>query len=199
MILKLNTYTHFFNSSTFKYYAVEQNGNPDIEEIHYLDEKLDLTNPDSFDLAIRFLNDCKECNYELRDTCNSPIIETLLGISLVSNLEHIYDTLNATTDTIIELLVDAKNELIKRNELAKRHTDGCSCTVCHEAEKESDPVEPVSNTETVELPRKSFPKTFELARKYVETVMDPVSELPDSDYNTIITILTQYGEWILKH
>ena len=118
MILKLNTYTYFFASSAFKYYAVEENGNPDIEEIYYFDEKLDLEDPESYDVAIEFLNDCKECNYELRDTCNSPIIETLLGISLVSNLEHIYDTLNTTTDTIIELLVDAKNELIKRNELA---------------------------------------------------------------------------------
>ena len=187
MVLKLYTYTYFFASSAFKYYAVEDSDNMDIEKIYYFDEELDLEDPESYDVAIEFLNGCKECNYEFRDTCDSPIIEALLGISLVSDLEKINDTINTKTDQIIEALTNAKNELLRKNELAKRLTDGCSCTVRQEAEKESDPVEPVSNT-----------KTFELAREYIETVMDPASELHDADYNVILTTLTNYGNWLLK-
>ena len=190
MVLKLYTYTYFFASSAFKYYAVEDSDNMDIEKIYYFDEELDLEDPESYDVAIEFLNGCKECNYELRDTCDSPIIEAFLGISLVSDLEKINDTINTKTDQIIEALTNAKNELLRKNELAKRITDGCSRTVCQEAEKESDPVEPVepiSNT-----------KTFELARTYIETVMDPAEELPDADYNVILTTLTNYGNWLLK-
>ena len=190
MVLKLYTYTYFFASSAFKYYAVEDSDNMDIEKIYYFDEELDLEDPESYDVAIEFLNGCKECNYELRDTCDSPIIEALLGISLVSDLEKINDTINAKTDQIIEALTNAKNELLRKNELAKRYTDGCSCTVCPEVEKKSDPVkpvEPVSNS-----------KTFELARTYIETVMDPAEELPDADYNVILTTLTNYGNWLLK-
>ena len=190
MVLKLYTYTYFFASSAFKYYAVEDSDNMDIEKIYYFDEELDLEDPESYDVAIEFLNGCKECNYELCDTCDSPIIEALLGISLVSDLEKINDTINAKTDQIIEALTNAKNELLRKNELAKRYTDGCSCIVCPEVEKESDPVkpvEPVSNS-----------KTFELARTYIETVMDPAEELPDADYNVILTTLTNYGNWLLK-
>ena len=197
MVLKLYTYTYFFASSAFKYYAVEDNGNSDIEKIYYFDEELDLEDPESYDVAIEFLNGCKECNCELYDTCDSPIIEALLGISLVSDLEKINDTINTKTDQIIEALTNAKNELLRKNELAKRYTDGCSRTVCPEVEKKSDPVEPVSNTETVELQRKTYPKTFELARTYIETVMDPAEELPDADYNVILTTLTNYGNWLL--
>ena len=190
MVLKLYTYTYFFASSAFKYYAVEDSDNMDIEKIYYFDEELDLEDPESYDVAIEFLNGCKECNYELRDTCDSPIIEALLGISLVSDLEKINDTINTKTDQIIEALTNAKNELLRKKELAKRYTDGCSCTVCPEVEKESDPVkpvEPVSNS-----------KTFELARTYIETVMDPAEELPDADYNVILTTLTNYGNWLLN-
>ena len=187
MVLKLYTYTYFFASSAFKYYAVEDSDNTDIEKIYYFDEELDLEDPESYDVAIEFLNGCKECNYELRDTCDSPIIDALLGMSLVSDFEKINDTINTKTDQIIEALTNAKNELLRKNELAKRLTDGCICTVCPEAEKESDPVEPVSNT-----------KTFELAREYIETVMDPAEELPDADYNVILTTLTNYGNWLLK-
>lgn len=190
MVLKLYTYTYFFASSAFKYYAVEDSDNMDIEKIYYFDEELDLEDPESYDVAIEFLNGCKECNCELCDTCDSPIIEALLGISLVSDLEKINDTINTKTDQIIEALTNAKNELLRKNELAKRLTDGCSRTVCPEAEKKSDPVkpvEPVSNS-----------KTFELARTYIETVMDPAEELPDADYNVILTTLTNYGNWLLK-
>ena len=183
MVLKLNTYDSFFTSAPFKFYAVEENDNPDIEEIYYLGEELDLNDPESYDLAIDFLNDCKEYDCEIYDTYKSPILEALLGKSFVSNFEKIYDDMNDETDSVIGLLTRTKTELLKRNEPSK------CCKGCKEVEKKTDPVkpvEPVSNT-----------TTFELARKYIETVMDPAGELPDADYNVILTTLTNYGNWIL--
>ena len=176
MVLKLNTYDSFFTSAPFKFYAVEENGNPDIEEIYYLGEELDLNDPKSYDLAIDFLKDCKEYDCEIYHTYIFGVLDTLLGESL----EKIYDTINEETDSVIELLTKAKTELLKRNEPTK------CCKACQEVEKKTDKVESVSNT-----------TTFELARKYIETVMDPVSELPDADYNVILTTLTNYGNWIL--
>ena len=174
MVLKLNTYDSFFTSAPFKFYAVEENDNPDIEEIYYLGKELDLNDPKSYDLAIDFLNDCKEYDCEIYDTCIFGVLDTLLGESF----KKIYDAMNEETDSVIELVTRAKTELLKRNEPTK------CCERCKEVEKKTDPV---SNT-----------MTFELARKYIETVMDPASELPDADYNVILTTLTNYGNWVLK-
>ena len=174
MVLKLNTYDSFFTSAPFKFYAVEENDNPDIEKIYYLGEELDLNDPKSYDLAIDFLNECKEYDCEIYDTCIFGVLDTLLGESF----KKIYDAMNEETDSVIELVTKAKTELLKRNEPTK------CCERCKEVEKKT---EPVSNT-----------MTFELARKYIETVMDPASELPDADYNVILTTLTNYGNWVLK-
>ena len=174
MVLKLNTYDSFFTSAPFKFYAVEENDNPDIEEIYYLGEELDLNDPKSYDLAIDFLNECKEYDCEIYDTCIFGVLDTLLGESF----KKIYDAMNEETDSVIELVTKAKTELLKRNAPTK------CCERCKEVEKKT---EPVSNT-----------MTFELARKYIETVMDPASELPDADYNVILTTLTNYGNWVLK-
>jgi hypothetical protein len=193
MILKLNTYNYFFASSPFKYYAVEQNGNPDIEAIYYLGEELDLTNPESYELAINFLNDCKECDCEICDTCKSPMAGTLLGTTFISNLEKIHDTVNETTDKVIELLTAEKYELLKENEPVKCCEECCTCVddkycaACQEAEKASKAVEAVSNT-----------RTFHWAQKYMDTIIDPNSELTGAEYNTLLAMFTQYGEWILK-
>lgn len=174
MVLKLNTYDMFFTSAPFKFYAVEENDNPDIEKIYYLGKELDLNDPKSYDLAIDFLNDCKEYDCEIYDTCIFGVLDTLLGESF----KKVYDAMNEETDSVIDLVTKAKTELLKRNEPTK------CCERCKEVEKKTDPV---SNT-----------MTFELARKYIETVMDPASELPDADYNVILTTLTNYGNWVLK-
>ena len=174
MVLKLNTYDMFFTSAPFKFYAVEENDNPDIEKIYYLGEEIDLNDPKSYDLAVDFLNECKEYDCEIYDTCIFGVLNTLLGESF----KKIYDAMNEETDSVIELVTKAKTELLKRNEPTK------CCERCKEVEKKT---EPVSNT-----------MTFELARKYIETVMDPASELPDADYNVILTTLTNYGNWVLK-
>ena len=195
MILKLNTYDYFLASAPFKYYAVEQNNNSDIEAICYLGEELDLNDPKSYDLAIDFLNDCKEYDSKLCDRCNSPILEAFFGTTFTSNLEKIQDTLNETTDTIIKLLESTKHELkaSKVIEPTKCCEECCTCTddkycaACQEAEMAAESVEAVSNT-----------RTFHWAQKYMDTVIDPAAELTGPEYNTLLAMFTQYGEWILK-
>ena len=56
MVLKLYTYTYFFASSVFKYYAVEDSDNTDIEKIYYFDEELDLEDPESYDVALKLID-----------------------------------------------------------------------------------------------------------------------------------------------
>lgn len=56
-----------------------------------------------------------------------------------------------------------------------------------EATRASDAVEAVSNT-----------RTFHWAQKYMDEVIDPESDLLGSEYNTLLAMFTQYGEWILK-
>lgn len=193
MILKLNTYNYFFSDTPFKYYAIENPNEADIEAIYYGGEALDLTNPESLDFAINFLTECRQSNIEICDSCKSPLVETLLGSTFITNVDKIRETMNGTTDKIIELLSVAKYELLKENEPVKCCDECCTCVddrycaACQEAEKASEAVEAVSNT-----------RTFHWAQKYMDTVIDPASELTGPEYNTLLAMFTQYGEWILK-
>ena len=201
MILTLNTYDYyFFDSEPFKYYSVEDNGNPDIEEIHYLGEDLDLANPESYDLAIDFLKKCKECDRELCDTCKSPMTDTLFGTIFVSSLEKIHDTINEEIDKLIELLKCTKNKLLLSKGIEfERGCEGCCtykddeyCDKCCDACKEP---ESADDTDDVE---ESNTSTFHWAQKYMDTVIDPESELCEAEYDILLALFTQYGDWILK-
>ncbi len=194
MILTLNTYDYyFFDSEPFKYYSVEENGNPDIEKIHYLGEDLDLANPESYDLAIDFLKKCKECDRKLCDTCKSPMTDTLFGTIFVSSLEKIHYTINEEIDKLIELLKSTKNKLLLSKGI--EHTKCCTCTddkccdTCNEPKSvdDTDIAEEESNT-----------STFHWAQKYMDTVIDPESELCEAEYDILLALFTQYGDWILK-
>lgn len=182
MILKLNTYNYFFSDSTFKYYAIENPNESVIEAIYCDGEELDLTKAESYDLAIDFLKDCKECDFEICDAYKSPIIETLFGSTLIKDIDKFYESMNEKTDNIIELLTKAKDEILKGIE-DKNHCEEC-CSGCKEAE---DTPEVTSNT-----------RTLYWAQKYMDTVLDPASELTNSEYHSILALLVQYGDWILK-
>lgn len=184
MILTLNTYDYyFFDSEPFKYYSVKENDNPDIEEIHYLGEDLDIANPESYDLAIDFLKKCKECDRKLCDTCKSPMADTLFGTIFVSSLEKIHYTINEEIDKLIELLKSTKNKLLLSKGL--EHTKCCEeCCTCAD---DTDVAEEESNT-----------STFHWAQKYMDTVIDPESELCEAEYDILLALFTQYGDWILK-
>lgn len=190
MILKLNTYNYFFSDSTFKYYAIENPNESVIEAIYCDGEELDLTKAESYDLAIDFLKDCKECDFEICDAYKSPIIETLFGSTLIKDIDKFYESMNEKTDNIIELLTKAKDEILKGIE-DKKHCEGCcSCSdgkCCSECKETEDTPEVTSNT-----------RTLHWAQKYMDTVLDPASELTNSEYHSILALLVQYGDWILK-
>lgn len=194
MILKLNTYNHcFFGDSAFKYYVVENNDYPIIEKIQYLGEDLDIEDPKSYDLAIDFLNDCKESDSEICDAYKYGMSDIFLGTIFVSNLEKIHDTINKEIDWIVEVLRITRDEILqsKDGEPIKCCEERCTCkddkwcTACQEAEDDS--AEEASNT-----------RTFHWAQKYMDTVIDPKSELSDADFNTFLAMFTQYGDWLLN-
>ena len=194
MILKLNTYNHcFLGDSAFKYYVVENNDYPIIEEIQYLGEDLDIDDPKSYDLAIDFLNDCKESDSEICDAYKYGMSDIFLGTIFVSNLEKIHDTINKEIDEIIEGLRTIRDEILqsKESEPIKCCEECCTCkddqwcAACQEAEDNSN--EEASNT-----------RTFHWAQKYMDTVIDPKSELSDADFNTFLAMFTQYGDWLLN-
>ena len=198
MILTLNTYDYyFFDSEPFKYYSVEENGNPDIEEIHYLGKDLDIANPESYDLAIDFLKKCKECDRKLCDTCKSPMIDTLFGTIFDASRKKIHEAINEEIDKLIELLKSTKNKLLlsKGLEHTKCREERCTCTddkccdTCNEPEIVDDTyiAEEESNT-----------RTLYWAQQYMDTVIDPKSELSDADFNTFLAMFTQYGDWLLN-
>lgn len=197
MILTLNTYDYyFFDSEPFKYYSVEENGNPDIEEIHYLGEDLDIANPESYDLAIDFLKKCKECDRKLCDTCKSPMTDTLFGTIFVSSLEKIHDTINEEIDKLIELLKSTKNKLLLSKGL--EHTKCCEeCCTCTD-DKYCDACKEPESADDTDAAEESNTSTFHWAQKYMDTVIDPESELCETEYNILLALFTQYGDWILK-
>ena len=194
MILKLNTYNHcFLGNSAFKYYVVENNDYPIIEEIQYLGEDVDIDDPKSYDLAIDFLNDCKESDSEICDAYKYGMSDIFLGTIFVSNLEKIHDTINKEIDEIIEGLRIIRDEILqsKEGESIKCCEGCCTCKDdkwCVDGEEvEDDSDEEASNT-----------RTLYWAQQYMDTVIDPKSELSNADFNTFLAMFTQYGDWLLK-
>ena len=118
--------------------------------------------------------------------------DTLFGTIFVSSLEKIHDTINEEIDKLIELLKSTKNKLLLSKGL--EHTKCCTCTddkccdTCNEP-KSVDDMDDVEESNT---------STFHWAQKYMDTVIDPESELCDAEYNILLALFTQYGDWILK-
>ena len=194
MILKLNTYNHcFLGDSAFKYYVVENNDYPILEGIQYLGEDLDIEDPKSYDLAIDFLNDCKESDSEICDAYKYGMSDIFLGTIFVSNLEKIHDTINKEIDEIIEGLRITRDGILqsKEGEPIKCCEGCCTCKddkcPVEEEEVEDDSYEEASNT-----------RTLYWAQQYMDKVIDPKSELTDADFNTFLAMFTQYGDWLLK-
>lgn len=192
MILKLNTYNHcFFGDSAFKYYVVENNDYPIIEKIQYLGEDLDIDDPKSYDLAINFLNDCKESDSEICDAYKYGMADIFLGTFFVSNLEKIHDTINKEIDAIIEGLQIIRDEILQSKEGEPiKCCEGC-CT-CKDVKYPVEEVEGDSDEEA------SNTRTLYWAQQYMDTVIDPKSELSDADFNTFLAMFTQYGDWLLN-
>lgn len=139
-----------------------------IEKIILYGEELDLTNDNDLVSAIDALVDSK----------NSANIPEGLADGMFSSLfEETLDTMtkkfNELTDSIIYKLETLRYEL--RNP---------ACTLDDEVETAAEIM--------------STARTFTWAQKYMDEVIDPTSELSNAEYNTLLAMLTQYGEWILN-
>ena len=126
-------------------------------------------------IALRNANGCNKC--DLCSSCNeNNIVEPDCELGICPEGGCVDCTFN-----------DAENEPVKCCEECCTLVDDKYCAACHEAEKAAEAVEAVSNT-----------RTFNWAQKYMDEVIDPAAELSGPEYNTLLAMFTQYGEWILK-
>lgn len=183
MILEISKTTVLWMPIT--YYTVK--GDDDVIEKITLDGKeLDLQSETDLLKAIDALVDSrKSANFSMDET-NS--INDLFGATFGNNVTRLAERFNTITDNLICKIENMRVALVNAN------YDTCTECDYHEetpAEAEarvaSEAVEAVSNT-----------RTFTWAQKYMDEVIDPVSELSGPEYNTLLAMFTQYGEWILK-
>ena len=183
MILEISKTTVLWMPIT--YYTVK--GDDDVIEKITLDGKeLDLQSETDLLKAIDSLVDSrKSANFSMDET-NS--INDLFGATFGNNVTRLAERFNTITDNLICKIENMRVALVNAN------YDTCTECDYHEetpAEAEarvaSEAVEAVSNT-----------RTFTWAQKYMDEVIDPVSELSGPEYNTLLAMFTQYGEWILK-
>lgn len=194
------------------YYTVT--GNDDVIEKITLDGKeLNLHSETDLLKAISALEDSKKSASFSVDETNS--INDLFGTMFGNDVARLAERFNSITDNLIYkieymrvALCDAEYDTCNGCDLLDvcsspiepecdlgicPDTDYCGCEYHEEtpaeaeAREASDAVEAVSNT-----------RTFTWAQKYMDEVIDPVSELSGPEYNTLLAMFTQYGEWILK-
>lgn len=172
------------------YYTVK--GDDDVIEQITLDGKeLNLHSETDLLKAIDALVDSqKSANFSIDET-NS--INDLFGATFGTNVTRLAERFNTITDNLICKIENMRIALINANYNTCPNTccDGCEyheeTPAEEEAREASDAVEAVSNT-----------RTFTWAQKYMDEVIDPASELSGPEYNTLLAMFTQYGEWILK-
>ena len=188
MILEISKTNVLWMPITF--YTVK--GNDDVIEKIILDGKeLDLHSDEDLVKAIDALNESKKSAMFSPDETNC--MYDLFGVNFGVNVSALSEKFNTITENLINTI-----ETMRASIKTLNNCDGCTdCTFDeeyyeeteaeYEARKASDAVEVVSNT-----------RTFHWAQKYMDTVIDPVSELSGPEYNTLLAMFTQYGEWILK-
>jgi len=217
MILEITKFNFLNDTVAFKIYA---GSTTDTFEKILVDKKeIDLTSIDELKSVIEILetslkNDSKLCSFYKEE--NGFLNALGLG-SFKESLEKIYNKNRDNINAIIEVINSMISKLMPKEcvcdsydlldvcsnqsneadcEIGICPENGCEgcdcddvdyCAKCEEAEKASEAVEAVSNT-----------RTFHWAQKYMDEVIDPASELSGPEYNTLLAMFTQYGEWILK-
>lgn len=200
MILEISKTNVLWMPVTF--YTVK--GDDDVIEKIILDGKeLNLHSETDLLKAIDALVDSQKSANFSSDETNS--INDIFGTAFGADVTRLAERFNTITETLICKIENMRVALINANYSACTGCDTldvCSslvepdCYECEyheetpaevEAKKASDAVEAVSNT-----------RTFHWAQKYMDEVIDPESELLGPEYNTLLAMFTQYGEWILK-
>lgn len=198
MILEITKFNFLNDTVAFKIYAGSTTDS--FEKILVDNKEIDLSSIDELKSVIEILetslkNDLDICSFnnEENDFLN------ILGLgSFKESLEKMYNKNRDNINAIVEIINSMISELILNDcEIGIEPTKCCEecctciddkyCAACQEAEQASEAVEAVSNT-----------RTFHWAQKYMDMVIDPASELTGPEYNTLLAMFTQYGEWILK-
>jgi len=190
MILEIKRLKIFNNTVAF----TVKRGTSDetFEKITVDDKEIDLSSIDELNSVIDILKESLKNDLDISSFNEADkSLFSIFGLSeYAENLSKLYEKNKQTTNTIInviENMIDKLHDNTKCCEECCTCTDDKYCTACQEAEKASEAVEAVSNT-----------RTFHWAQKYMDTVIDPASELTGPEYNTLLAMFTQYGEWILK-
>lgn len=180
MILEISKTNVLWMPITF--YTVK--GNDDVIEKIILDGKeLDLHSDEDLVKAIDALNESKKSAMFSTDETNC--MNDLFGVNFGVNVTALSERFNVITENLINII-----ETMRASIKTLDNFDGedyVETEAEYEARKASDAVEAVSNT-----------RTFHWAQKYMDSVIDPASELSGPEYNTLLAMFTQYGEWILK-
>ena len=162
-----------------------------IEKITINGEELDLQSDEDLVRALDAVTESKNSANFSTDEYNA--VNNIFGNVFSDKLSAMIVRFNEITEELIYKIEQMRFKL-KNNNAECRYTDTkCSCddvdycANCEEAIKASNAVEAVSNT-----------RTFTWAQKYMDEVIDPASELSGPEYNTLLAMFTQYGEWILN-
>ena len=162
-----------------------------IEKITINGEELDLKSDEDLVRALDAVIESK--NSANFSTDEYSAVSNLFGNAFGDKLSTLIDRFNELTEDLIYKIEQMRFNL-KNSNAECRYTDTkCSCddvdycAQCEEASKAAEAVEAVSNT-----------RTFTWAQKYMDEVIDPASELSGPEYNTLLAMFTQYGEWILN-
>ena len=169
------------------YYTVK--GDDDVIEKITLDGKeLNLQSETDLLKAIDALVDSqKSANFSMDET-NS--INDLFGTTFGTNVTRLAERFNTITENLIRKIENMRVALIKANCI--------TCSECGCEYHEETPAEAEARVASAAVEAVSNTRTFTWAQKYMDEVIDPQSELTGPEYNTLLAMFTQYGEWILK-
>lgn len=210
MILEISKTTVLWAPVT--YYTVK--GDDDvIEKITLNGKELNLQSETDLLQAIDALVDSKKsANFSIDET-NS--INDIFGASFGTKFTRLAERFNVITDNLICKIENMRVALLNANYSTCTGCDlldVCSSTVepdcdlgicpdngCCDCEyHEETPAEAEARAASEAVEAVANTRTFTWAQKYMDEVIDPASELSGPEYNTLLAMFTQYGEWILK-
>lgn len=167
------------------YYTVKGN-NQEIEKITIDGVELDLTNDADLVKAINALLESKQSVNTSEEEAN--IAANVFGIG---NFNELASKFNEITDNLIYKIETMRYDLRKKCTPEVNTPCECSLDMCHKNCEEDAQAEQAASI-------MSNCRTFHWASKYMEEVIDPNDELSGAEYNTLLAMFAQYGEWILN-
>lgn len=152
---------NIFGISTKLFTVTNENDTNDnvITAITLDNAKLDMTKPETFDLAIEYVNDAR-IGETAEDKEAMRYLKDLSNVFGINNIDTIVNDNNDKIDAIINTLTSMKDSLI-----------------CKTSSRE---------------------KYFNIARRYMDEVIDPNNTMPSSEYNKMLHMFSMYNEWVMN-